>query len=443
MTRSSAILSRLTPTATFLTILLPLFLTHGRGLAEFSISALSLLFLIRSVATADWLFLSENWMKWALLWWAWQIFCSLPVFDGVEKSGLTQAILSIRFALFAAALQFWTLREGWARQWMMGLICACTCYIAVQIFMQALSGYNLFGVPRAADGTLTGPYAHSRAAAPLSRLAPPTLMLVFAALYTQLGARRGVILGVVLTALSLTALILAGQRMPTALMLLGIMLCALLYRPYRWVGLIGLMTTPVIMLGVKLFSHRSTDHLITLAHQQLAHFAQSHYGLIFTRVWMIVAQHPWTGLGFDAFRHGCPQPAYFHGFIGLGQRPDGGGAAICVQHAHNHYLQALSNGGWPGLILFVMMVIALLVALWPREGRHHAWRVGLFVAFIVQEWPIASTSDFLNLPLGGWAFLLIGVGLAEARAIRPDRNQSRPPLENDARPHHQVRAEKS
>lgn len=426
MTRSLLRPSRLTQLATILSLLLPLFLTHGRGLAELSISTISLLFLIHSMVMADWSWLRENWVRWALIWWAWQVICSTPLLSEFSSSSLTQAIIAVRFIVFTAALQFWTLREGSARKWMTWLLVACTVYILLQILAQALFGVNFFGVPRAPDGTLTGPYTHSRAAAPLSRLAPPVLMLAIAALNARMSARWRILLGIALTAFTITILVLAGQRMPAILMLFGLLLCALLYRPFRWVGVIGLIMTPLIMLGVKLTSHRSTDHLITLAHQQLAHFAQSHYGLIFTRVWAIIVQNPWTGLGYDAFRNGCPQEAYFHGFTPLGQNLDGGGAAICVQHAHNHYAQALSNAGWPGLVLFLVMIVSILIALWPRKGQHHAWRVGLFVAFILQEWPIASASDFLNLPLGGWAFLLVGVGLAESRALRTIDDSSRP-----------------
>jgi len=104
---------------------------------------------------------------------------------------------------------------------------------------------------------------------------------------------------------------------------------------------------------------------------------------------------------------------------------------VCVQHPHNHYLQALTDAGLPGLLLFGLLVAAWLRGLSPglwqgarrrrssadgSEAGRHALRVGLLVAALIQEWPIASASSFTSMPLSGWFFLLLGLGLAEARA---------------------------
>ena len=77
---------------------------------------------------------------------------------------------------------------------------------------------------------------------------------------------------------------------------------------------------------------------------------------------------------------------------------------------------------FPGLTLFCATVLAWMVplarGLWHRPAP---LRVGLFAAMLIQLWPIASTSDFVNMPMGGWLFLLLGWGLAEARWSDPIR----------------------
>ncbi len=95
---------------------------------------------------------------------------------------------------------------------------------------------------------------------------------------------------------------------------------------------------------------------------------------------------------------------------------------MCVQHPHNHYMQALVESGWPGLVLFSALVLAWLQALGRGLWRAPTpLRVGLFVAALLHEWPIASTSAFSSMPLSGWFFVLLGLGLAETRAYMEGR----------------------
>ncbi|MBU2655167.1 O-antigen ligase family protein [Acidomonas methanolica] len=405
----------------FVTFAMPLVLTHGRMLAEIGIDLLAVLLLVRSALSSDWGWSRTLWFRLALVWWLWQAVCSLPVGSLGIGGGpaLVQALLAMRFMLFAAALQGWTLRDEAARRTMRWLICICGFYIAAQMLLQAVTGHNLFGVPRFPDGTLTGPYSAPRAAAPLSRLMLPMLLLGAAALDGAIAGRSARLLamgGMTIGAVGI--MVLAGQRMPFALFLLGLGVSAFFFRPMRPAALLAALALPALVMLARIFSPGSFRHLVLLAEAQLSHFGHSAYGAVFTRAIVIFHDNPLTGLGYDAFRHGCARSAYFHGLSWLDAASDGGGAAICVQHAHNHYLQAATNAGWPGLLLFVALVIAWLAALWPRHRPGetaviHAWRIGLFAAVLMQEWPIASSSDFMNLPLGGWAFLLLGVGLAE------------------------------
>ncbi len=82
------------------------------------------------------------------------------------------------------------------------------------------------------------------------------------------------------------------------------------------------------------------------------------------------------------------------------------------------------NGGVPSLVLFCALVVT-----WLRRLGRGLWRdpeplrVGLFVAVLVQEWPIASTSPIISLPIGGWFFLLLGFGLAAA-GVAPGQSRS-------------------
>ena len=346
-------------------------------------------------------------MRIALAWWAWLVVCSVPA--GIGPA--TQAMGLIRFLLLVAALEHWTLRDPAARAWLARLLQWAALYIALQSLLQFVTGRNLYGYPRGPDGELTGPYAHPRAGPPLSRLLFPALLPVVGRWVGMAGWRPPA--GVLLTLAGVAAIVLIGQRMPLLLTFLGLFVTALLLPRLRGVVLFSLIASGLLLAVAPVVSPPAFNRLVTKFSGQMQHFPDSPYGQIAARALAIGSAHPVSGAGFDAFRRLCDDPAYFKGWYG----GDGGGAEICVQHPHNHYLQAFTESGLPGLLLFCALILA-----WLRGVGRGLWRdpdplrVGLFVAVLIQEWPIASASAFSSMPLSGWFFLLVGFGLAEARA---------------------------
>ena len=384
-------------------LLCPLFLLHGRLIADVLMIVVSVCFLARSALARDWAWLRTGWVLAAAAWWLWLLVCSL-------RGGLAEALAAVRFLVFVAALEHWVLRLAWRRVWLARLTAIAALYIAFQTVLQLAIGRNIQGYGRWGDGELTGPFEHPRAGAPLSRLLFPAVLPAM--------ARLGRWAGLLLLVAAVLVVVLIGQRMPVLLTGLGLFVTALLLPRLR-MGVLAACAGAALLLSVSAIVVPPTFHrLIDKFSSQMEHFPTSPYGLITVRAVTMIEQHPWVGLGFDGFRHHCAEPAYFVGWYG----GDGGGANVCVQHPHNHYLQAAVEAGLPGLVLFSVMVLA-----WLRPLARGLWRdpaplrTGLFVAALLQEWPIASTSDFLSMPLSGWFFLLLGLGLAETRAYMTAR----------------------
>jgi O-antigen ligase len=416
----AAVAGRLDGLCRIAILLCPLFLVHGRGVAEALIDIGASCLLLRSAVLRDWRWLRRGWVRASLLWWGWLVACSVPVgpFGHGGWPALLQAVLAVRFLLFACALQDRLPERPGLRRWV-GVLLAVACgYIVLQMLLQAVVGVNLFGMPRFHDGTLTGPYDKPRAAAPLSRLLLPVMLAACTWLATR--PTRGRLLAPLPLLCGLAAMVLAGQRMPLLLCVFGLVVAAAMLPRLRLPVLVAAVAVPLLVAASAVLTPRSFGHLVLLFSRQMQHFGQSPYGLIFNRALAMGLSNPLTGLGFDGFRHGCADPDYFRAWPPwMPTDGDGGGAEICVQHAHNHYLQALTEGGFTGLLLFCVMIAAWLLALGRGLGATiraepvlGAWRVGLFAAVLVQEWPIASASAFTNMPLGGWLFLLLGLGLA-------------------------------
>jgi hypothetical protein len=399
-------------------MVLPLLLLHAHGIAEGAIAIADLCFLAHSAITRNWAWIRTPWLLIGWAWWAWLIVCSLPVpalhlGEGGARS-LTQAVVFVRFFLLVAALEHMILRRSEARRWLYWLIAASAAYIAIQVIFQFFAGYDFYGEPIADEGVLTGPFRGPRAGPPFVRILFPAIIPWVAALLSGpgIGALVGawaVLIGGVAIAL------LIGQRMPFLLTCLGLAVIGLLLPRLRWgvaaagVAIVALLVaSPVIAPGAHY-------RLVEKFSNQMEHFAVSPYGELYTRAYEIAVQNPITGLGAEGMRTGCPNPRYFRPSFD-GSLPDGGGASFCWVHPHNYYLEALVNGGVPGLILFCAISLAWLTALgrglWDQP---EPLRVALFAAALIQLWPIASSTSFTSMPVGGWSFLLLGWGLAEAR----------------------------
>jgi hypothetical protein len=420
---TSRVLPTLDRIALIAVLLLPLLLLHAHGIGEVAIAIADLCFLGRAVLTRQWEWLRAPWIRIGLAWWGWTVLCSLPLhWRGIGAGGLpslTQAIFTVRFLVLVAALEHVVLREPAPRRWLYWIMGASAAYIAVQSLVQFTIGYNLYGEPPAGGRdaeslVLTGPFGKQRAGPPLSRILLPVLVPQAVRLLRRRRILASLGAGALLTG-GVGVMVLIGQRIPLLLVALGLLVVALLLRPLRYVVVVTGVAGLLLLAATPAVAPATYRHLVLKFTDQVTHFATSPYGELYARALEIGTQNGATGLGSEGFNYGCPEPRYFRPTFD-GSIPDGGGATICWHHPHNFYFEALDNGGFVGLALFCAMAMAWLLALGHGLRKSpDPLRVGLFAAAFIQLWPIASTSGFTSMPMGGWFFLLLGWGLAETR----------------------------
>jgi O-antigen ligase len=393
-----------------LVLALPLLLLHATSIAEVAIALVDAAFVLRCVRLRRWAWLRTGWVPIGIAWWAWLVLCSLPGIGYAGLHGLGEALACARYLLFAAALERDVLATRPARRWMWRAAAASVAYYAVQCLAQFAFGRNLFGMPRAPDGVLTDPIGKGRIAAPLARLMPAVVLPL---------AARGWLWALVLLSASTGLIVLIGQRMPLLLTAFGLVVAGLLLRRLRPAVLAALVAGAALVAATAIVSPPVFARLVTRFSDQMEHFRSSDYGVIADRAVAIAEQHPWHGRGFDGYRSGCMDPRYFRDWTASLPPTPGEVVPGCNIHPHNHYLQAVTDAGVPGLLLWCALVIAWLAAL----GRGLWWRpdplrVGLFVGALLDQWPIASTSSMFAVEIEGFFFLILGWGLAEARSAR-------------------------
>ena len=381
---------------------LPLALLHARAAAEILIAVIDIAFLAHG-----WLRRDGDWLRTpftfaAALWWAWIVLCSC-----LNARGVALALAALRLPLLSVALGAWLLVPAGRRRVVWWLLAASFLWIGAECWHQYLLGRNLFGLPRFADGALTGPFNKPRAGPAFILLFFPVVVPGAVGL-RQTGRIAGRGLALAAVALASLTIVLIGQRMPTALMLLGFAATALLLPRLRLAVLAACVAGIVLVAGLQAVSPAAHDKLVVQTGDQLRNFGESEYGLVFSRALGVAEAHPWIGLGFDGFRHACARE------IAIPKVKDvlpSREVRACNLHPHNYYLEAADNGGWPGLAFFTLMAGTALAAL-ARDMRPAG--AGLFVGALVALWPFASTSAFTSMPNGGWVFLLLGLGFAQA-----------------------------
>ncbi|KXV66801.1 hypothetical protein AD949_01460 [Acetobacter orleanensis] len=392
------------------TFLLPLLFFYSRALSDIIATVIGCLFLLYSAVQKDWQWTRKDWLLPAAL------FCGLCLMSSLvagQRGAWIQALCLPRILLLAAAMESWILVSAARRRVLSAILLVLAFWLIGQCWKQYLTGTNLLGYPAADDGALTGPFVKPRAGFTLLMLFFPALMpIVLYAFHTRrLSAwvARGALL-----VLSVTTMVLIGQRMSNVLLMFGLVLTAMLVRRFRLPFVVILVGMVGLVASLPDISPRTYEKLVLKFSSQLQHFTQSDYGRLFRTAAAMIASHPWLGLGMDGFRNFCHTPFHTDALTALGfpslESDTGKG---CNIHPHNYYLQIATTAGLPGLILFVWMAVC-----WLRTGLHalsparNPQQAMLFVLCCVLLWPIASTSALFSFPTAGWFFLFIGWMLA-------------------------------
>jgi O-antigen ligase len=415
-------------TALTAVLLLPLGLLDARTGAEIAIGLTDILFIAHSVRTRNLTWAKQPWFICGAVWWLWVLVCSTPIPAlGLGPVGwvnsFAQALAIGRFLIFAAALQFWLLANPSERKLIWFAVALSCLWIGVESWEQFTTGVNIFGEHRWGDGALTGPFFKPRAGGVYAHLLFPALLpAVMWLLERPARWQRGA--AVALAVIGISTSVLIGQRTPTALVGVGLVAAALLLPRLRKIAFISVIAAALFLILTPIISPPTHNKLVGETAKNFTHFSLSPYGQIYTRAAVMTVQSPWTGWGFNGFRYLCPEPRFNVPLTILNLPPTQLALAACNLHPHNFYMQAMTDGGFPGLIFFTAFMLACLATLvWGLWRRPDPMRTGLFIGIFTFAWPLVSSDNFLNLPEVGWFFLLLGLGLA-ASHIPPAQTPS-------------------
>ncbi len=129
---------------------------------------------------------------------------------------------------------------------------------------------------------------------------------------------------------------------------------------------------------------------------------------------MMWKERPLTGFGLKSFRFKCWDMLEKDNIERkISKRPQ---KIVCANHAHNYYLEFLSEAGIIGagllIILFVILLKNSFVFLKKRNQIINSKMnllVPVVIVFIIEIWPIKSTGSFFTT--WGATFFWLNIGL--------------------------------
>src|SRR3569832_1470565 len=406
---SSRAESQLLLVARVLVLLLPLCFIGGRVAVDVTLSLTVVLFVVRSVIAHDWAWTRSAWFRIGVALWLWMLFIGLFAFD--SRLSFSQAAPWLRFLIFAAALEAWVLDETWMRRllWVFtGVV------VGLDVWLQYITGSEVFGRARPSDQRLTGPFDGLRAGIFITKLMFPVILGAFVwHAWRRPDAKLRLMF---MTSLLVGAVFVSGERMALLLCLGGLGLATGLQRgaARAWMmGTLALAFAAVIALGLAdpRMLQRHVEQTAETAHGLL----DSPYGQIWRSALHLASERPLLGVGMKNFRVACDDPV-----IGL---PAAEAPLRCTTHPRNLYLEWLAEAGVPGLLGFLALIAAWSRRLWraSRIEPIDLWLLGPLVAVAVHLWPIGPSASFFSNWFGGIFWLCMGWALAAARLAEQRR----------------------
>lgn len=393
--------------ARVLTVGIPLFLVVGRAAADVALTLVALLFLAHSIITKDWAWAQIAWVRIALALWLWMLLISNFAFD--VSLSYSQAIPWIRFILFAIALEVWVLNATWIRRLVISAA-VMVALVAVDAWWQYFTGVDFLGHQRPSEPRLTGPFNDQRVGIYLTKLLFPAL-LGFAGWWAwKRGAFGSKLLLAGITLMVIGAIFVSGERMAFLLVVFGLFLTVVLQKDALRAAVAGMFIVSVVGTGVLALADRTMmTRQFTSVTQTVATFYDSDYGQLWRSALQLGSERLFTGVGMKNFRVACSNEE-----VGLPPEVE----ERCSTHPHNFYMEWFAESGLPGLMLFVLMLVALATRLWQAwrvAGQGRAWMAGPVIAVIIQLWPIATTASFFSNWSGALVWLAVGWALAAAK----------------------------
>lgn len=386
--------------------LMPAALLLARGGAEVIMAVIGLSFLWVTVAERRWSNLTERTVAVLLVTWLLLNLVVSPL--AIEPMvSFSRSLLWLRFVMLFAATSTWLLQSRDDLKLLLAFWATTLALGMLDGFVQLATGTSLSGNLIASANRLTGPLDRPNIGMFTARTGFPLLAAVLLLMDGGSLPLRRVFPVAAFAAIAFAFIILTGERTAAVLTMLSLIASAgiivLLVPAWRIYGLTLAAAVPAALLVLFELSvdvQQRAGQFWT----DISDFWSSPYGRIFHAAFEIWERNPVTGAGLKGFQNACR----------VLLSPDM--ADACHPHAHNIYLEWLSESGLVGLVCFIAFVALLawrvLRLTWTRPDRRLTG-AALCCGLIITLFPVAATQSFFS----NWPAMLTWMALGVVAGV--------------------------
>jgi len=375
----------------------------------------------------------------------WFIFISF--FSYNFNLSIVDSLIFVRFILFIIAITyFFQINENLFQNLLFSIFLA-TLFVTIDTLFQFYN-YNsedgfkgdIFGITgEDLHGRLNGPFSDFIPGSYLSRFY--FFLLIF--LFYNKNFKTNKLLSnslIFFLGVTLSTMFFTGEQMAVCTTLLGLFILLIFYKQFRKLVVFIIFLSLIIISINKLFHPFYNDYKIlenTSKHEGLIiersfeckedktkicnknfkkqpsiitilkDFKNSPYGEIYNTAFQIWMDNKLTGIGLNNFEEVCKNLDRYN----IYNKNFG-----CSAHPHNYYVQALVESGFPGLILFITLMMFFLYKF--KDFKRNEFQIIGLIILLVIFWPIMSTGSFLKN--GNMIFIsyLIGIIISMSSIIK-------------------------
>ena len=330
----------------------------------------------------------------------------------------------------------------------------CTSFVSFDVIFQYLMGFDIFGF-KSLDTLNSGPFGDELIAGSfLQRFSLFSIFYIFVIFEKK--KFNNLLLFFIIT-IHLTAILLAGNKMPMLLFFLGYFLVFLILKNMRW----AIVSSLVFFLIIFAVIYKTNNNYrtvysgffneinfikiinrINIQKKQTQKFSVSKknyeeiivlrgsgHGGIFRSAYRMWKDQPIFGFGLKSFRIKCwefspPRTEEYSEteapqYIKAGAVPIG-----CSTHPHNYYLELLSESGIIGAGLIIIFFLILLKDSYyylkkyiKTQNSEMVLLIPVVILFILEIWPIKSTGSFFTT----WGATFFWLNTAMLIAAKPKK----------------------